>query len=71
MGQGQFYDQMLQEFFANSDRIKETYDVLIIDEGQDFRKDWLTHLIKLAKPISRIFLWKIRHNRFMNQMIMY
>ena len=20
-----------------------------------FRKDWLTHLIKLAKPISRIF----------------
>ena len=48
------YDKMINAIHQLSPKIGPIFDVLIIDEAQDMDRDWITSLLTLAKPNSRV-----------------
>ena len=55
-GQQGAFDTLAREFIALSPRLANTFDTLVIDEGQDFDPAWAQSLIGMAKPGARL-LW--------------
>ena len=50
------FDSLAREFITLSARFANTFDTLVIDEGQDFDATWAQSLIGMAKPDARL-LW--------------
>jgi len=50
------FERLANEFIALSSKFINTFDTLIIDEGQDFEQNWADSLLRMAKPDANV-LW--------------
>jgi superfamily I DNA/RNA helicase len=49
------FDEVLQQ--REQQGLEPSWDVIIIDEGQDFRESWLLSLSRLLKPAGRLYIF--------------
>lgn len=49
------FDEVLQQ--REQQGLEPSWDVIIIDEGQDFRESWLLSLNRLLKPDGRLYIF--------------
>ena len=49
------FDEVLQQ--REKENKEPSWDVIIIDEGQDFRESWLLSLSRLLKPDGRLYIF--------------
>ena len=49
------FDEVLQQ--REQQGLEPSWDVIIIDEGQDFRESWLLSLSRLLKPEGRLYIF--------------
>ena len=50
------YDELAQIYIAASDNFLPKFDLLVIDESQDFNPDWVEALYKELKPEGRLYV---------------
>ena len=50
------YDELAQIYIAASDNLLPKFDLLVIDESQDFNPDWVEALYKELKPEGRLYV---------------
>lgn len=55
---GDFFEYAVgPKFLESLEPLQQTFDTLIIDEGQDMKQDWLSALYTLVKPTGRISIF--------------
>lgn len=57
------FNLIADAYFADSENFTPKYDLLIIDEGQDFDPQWVQSLLPLLKPSGRLYLMEDESQR--------
>lgn len=50
------FQKSIDHFIAAADSLSGSFDVLLIDEAQDFDAEWIEALLKLSKPAGRVIV---------------
>jgi superfamily I DNA and RNA helicase len=54
---------VVDTYHQNSESFNPKYDLLVIDEGQDFDPQWIASLLRLLKPSGRLYLMEDESQR--------
>ena len=52
----EIFQQISDAYYQASENFVAQYDLLVIDEGQDFDSQWVSSLLTLLKPTGRLYL---------------
>lgn len=50
------YDELANIYIANANNLVPRFDLVVIDESQDFNPEWVTALAQEMKPLGRLYV---------------
>ncbi len=62
-GNAEIFQQAVEAFEKDSGSFAPRYDLLIVDEGQDFEPGWVASLLNMLKPTGRLYFMEDAQQR--------